>query len=137
MSLLDKFGDGTQLKIEHDTKYGLVCITHPGHRSAAPELNVDATTLNISTEDFVTMLKWYVYQKEKEENYYAIKWSEFNETQTEYLSLKGDLGDEFCFSARQDHVNVFLDDKIKLASSRAELGQTTSDGLQKQAKPQR
>ena len=79
MSLLDKFGDGTQLKIEHDTEYGLVCITHPGHRSAAPELCVDATTLNISTEDFVTMLKWYVYQKEKEENYHAINWSECDE----------------------------------------------------------
>ena len=79
MDALDRVSDGSQLKIEHNTQYGLVCITHPGHRSAAPELNVDPATVNISIEDFVTMLKWYTYQKEKEENYHAIKWSESEE----------------------------------------------------------
>ncbi len=75
MSLLDRFGDGKQLRIEHNTQYGLVSISHPGHLSAAPELCVDPCTLNITTEDFVTMLKWYTWQKEKDENECAIQWS--------------------------------------------------------------
>lgn len=74
MSYMDRFGDGEQLKIEHDTQYGFICVSHPGHRSAAPELCLSPCTLNITVEDFVTMLKWYVEQKDKDENADAIKW---------------------------------------------------------------
>lgn len=79
MNLLDKFGDGAQLTIKHDTKYNLICVSHPGHTCAAPELCVSPTTLNISTEDFVTMLRWYTYQKSKAENYHNIQWSACDE----------------------------------------------------------
>ena len=79
MSLLNRFGDGAQLKIEHDTQYGFVSVSHPGHMSAAPELTVNPCTINITTEDFLTMLKWYTWQKEKEENSRAIQWVECDE----------------------------------------------------------
>lgn len=82
MGLVDRFGDGRQLKIERDINYGLVSVTHPGRLCAAPELCVNPCTINITTEDFVTMLKWYVHQKEKEENYHAIQWSPCDECES-------------------------------------------------------
>ena len=77
--MLDRFNGSRQLQIEHDMKYGLISIHCPGHMSAAPELSVAPATINISSEDFATMLKWYMYQKSKEENREAILWNEVDD----------------------------------------------------------
>lgn len=76
---MNRFDGRQQLQITHDMKYGLICVHAPGHMSAAPELCVSPATINISAEDFATMLRWYMHQKSKEENYEAIRWSEDDE----------------------------------------------------------
>lgn len=76
---MDRFNGSHQLQIKHDMKYRLISIHCPGRISAAPELCISPATINVSVEDFATMLRWYMYQKSKEENYEAIHWNEDDE----------------------------------------------------------
>ena len=70
MSTLNDISNEQELRIVHDTQCGLVSV----HHYDAYQNN--DFTIHISTEDFTTMLKWYMYQKEKDENREAIQWSE-------------------------------------------------------------
>ena len=67
---LEDISDAVKLKLDHLPDYGLVCVTMPSTNGYS------GFTINMSTEDFVTMLKWYCFQKGKDENYHAIQWSE-------------------------------------------------------------
>ena len=70
MSSLNDINNERELKIEHNTDFGLISVAH------FDEYQNNDFTLHVSTEDFATMLKWYFYQKEKNENYEAIQWNE-------------------------------------------------------------
>ncbi len=70
MSTLNDISNERELKLVHDTKSGIVSVTQFDAYQ-----NVDFT-IDITTEDFVTMLKWYFYQKEKRDNLGPIQWSE-------------------------------------------------------------
>lgn len=70
MSSLNDISNDRELGLVHDTKYGLVSVTQ------FDEYQNKDFTIDISTEDFVTMLKWYFYQKEKDDNLGAIQWCE-------------------------------------------------------------
>lgn len=70
MSSLNDISNDRELNIVHDTNQGIVSVTQFDEYQ-----NVDFT-IDISTQDFVTMLKWYFYQKEKSDTLGAIQWSE-------------------------------------------------------------
>lgn len=70
MSSLNDISNARELKLVHDTQQGVVSVTQ------FDEYQNTDFTIDISTEDFVTMLKWYLYQKEKSNNLGAIHWSE-------------------------------------------------------------
>lgn len=70
MSSLNDISNERELGLVHDTQEGKVYVTQFDEYQ-----NVDFT-LDITTEDFVTMLKWYLYQKEKSDNLGPIQWAE-------------------------------------------------------------
>lgn len=74
MSSLNDISNARELKLVHDTQQGVVSVTQFDEYQ-----NADFT-IDIATEDFVTMLKWYLYQKEKSDNLGAIHWSEKEQT---------------------------------------------------------
>lgn len=70
MSSLKDISNERELRIVHDTEYGLISVKH------FDAYQNEDFTIHIKTEDFVKMLEWYFYQKEKDENYETIQWNE-------------------------------------------------------------